>query len=132
MTEVVCVKVDNLRLNGYKDLEQWMSNPNNIYVGRRGRIFIHTDNGKRIFHYPGNKWQNPYNLKNYSVRESLILYVNHLFESKLIYDIDELRGKNLGCFCKNHKENGIPICHAQVLSDLLNNCYHILEKNIRQ
>lgn len=93
MTTVVCVKVDNLRLNGYTDLEQWMSDPNNIYVGRRGRIFIYNDAEKRIFHYPGNKWENPYKLKDYSTRESLVLYIKHLFESKLIYDIDELRGK---------------------------------------
>ena len=132
MSTVRCVKVDNLRQNGYTDLDQWMSDKNNLYVGRRGRIFIYTGTEKRIFHYPGNKWQNPYNLKDYSVKESLTRYVNHLFESKLIYDIDELRGKNLGCFCKNHKKNGIPICHAQVLDDLLNKCYPILEKIIQK
>ena len=82
MSTVRCVKVDNLRQNGYTDLDQWMSDPNNLYVGRRGRIFIYTGTEKRIFHYPGNKWQNPYNLKDYSVKESLTLYVNHLFESK--------------------------------------------------
>ena len=39
-TRAVCIKVDNLRKMGYTDLEQWLLDPNNLYTGRRGRIFI--------------------------------------------------------------------------------------------
>ena len=56
----VSVKVAELRSAGYVDFETWLKDSRNVYVGRRGRIFIHNDGGKRIFHYPGSKWQNPY------------------------------------------------------------------------
>ena len=59
-TLAVSVKVAELRASGYADFEAWLKDPKNLYVGRRGRIFIHTDGRKRIFHYPGSKWQNPY------------------------------------------------------------------------
>ena len=128
MTNVVCIKVNNLRKIGYENLEEWLANPDNIYTGRSGRIFI-TENGiARYFAYNGSKWQNPYSLKHYSNQESLILYVYHLLKSNLIYDIDELRGKNLGCFCSKHKQNGIPTCHAQVLAELLDKCYELVKK----
>ena len=81
MTNVICIKVSNLRKIGYENLEEWLANPNNIYTGRSGRIFI-TENGvRRYFAYRGNKWQNPYSLKNYSNKESLILYVLSSFEN---------------------------------------------------
>lgn len=35
-----CIKVDNLRKNGYENLKTWMDNSDNMYVGRKGRIFI--------------------------------------------------------------------------------------------
>lgn len=41
---VVNVKVANLRPQ-YKDLKDWMSKPDNVYIGRKGVIFI---NGKRF------------------------------------------------------------------------------------
>lgn len=133
MATVTCLKVGNLRTQGYDNLREWMSNPNNVYTGRRGRIFI-TKNGQReIFHYTHSKWQNPFKLKDYNVNESLKLYVLHLFKSGLIYDIEELRGKNLGCYCEKHYDNdGTPVCHAQVLADLLGKCYKLVEKLIAQ
>ena len=56
----VSVKVAELRAAGYADFEAWLEDSKNLYVGRRGRIFIHTDGSKRIFHYAGSKWQNPF------------------------------------------------------------------------
>lgn len=51
---------------------------------------------------------------------SLLLYVKHLFRSDLIYDINELKGKNLGCFCHSPREEwSKPKCNNQVLVDLL-------------
>jgi hypothetical protein len=35
-----CIKVENLRKNGYDSLKTWMANSDNMYVGRPGRIFI--------------------------------------------------------------------------------------------
>ena len=132
-TRAVCIKVDNLRKMGYKDLEQWLLDQNNLYTGRRGRIFI-TDTetkDKRYFAYAGSKWHNPYTLKDYTLGKSLQLYTIHLFTSGLILEIDELRGKNLGCFCVHqHSDSGSPTCHAQVLVDLVNRCNHIIRPYI--
>jgi hypothetical protein len=47
-----CLKVASLRKKyGDKniDLEKWMAMPNNLYTGRRGRIFIGSGDEKRIF-----------------------------------------------------------------------------------
>lgn len=119
MTTSVCVKVKELRKNGYQDLESWMSDPDNLYVGRRGRIWI-TDpvtKEKKIFHYSDSKWANPYKVGDkpgqYTLEKSIDLYKDHLIASNLIDDIDELEGKRLGCFCLQNKP-----CHAQVLVEL--------------
>ena len=131
MTNVICLKVYNLRKNDFEHLEEWLENPNNVYTGRNGRIFIHENKKRRIFHFKGSKWQNPFNLKEYTLDKSLALYVIHLFQTGLIYDIDELRGKTLGCFCDEQRDhNRNPICHAQILADLLDRCYAPIEKLI--
>jgi hypothetical protein len=123
-TRAICIKVSNLRKEGYSDLREWMQDPNNIYVGRHGRIFIN----KIIFHYPASKWQNPFKLKDYSVNDALSLYTLHILNSDLIYDLEELRGKNLGCFCDHQKDKyGVPTCHAQVLVDLLEKCFPLVQ-----
>lgn len=115
MTTTQCIKVAALRKKSGDDdmnLEKWMSNPNNVYVGRRGRIFIGSGNDKKIFNYPGSKFANPYKVgkEGYTLDESLELYEEYLKNSGLINEIEELRGKNLGCFCD---QNGK--CHAKVL-----------------
>lgn len=107
-----CIKVDSLRKK-FKDkdisLEKWMNMPGNLYVGRRGRIFI---NGE-IFHYKDSKWGNPFTLKNYSIDKSLELYKNHILNSKLKDELIELNGMTLGCFCDQSGK-----CHAKVLVEL--------------
>ena len=111
-----CIKVKELRKIGYPNLKVWMKNPNNLYVGRHGRIFI-TDsitNEKKIFHYSKSKWHNPYKVGKkegqYTLDDSLKLYNVYLFNSGLIKDINELEGKILGCFCD--PEN---MCHSKLL-----------------
>jgi len=110
-----CVKVGNLRKLHGPDvtLEKWLLDPNNVYVGRHGRIFI----DKEIFHYPGSKWANPYPLKKYTLDESLELYRDYItskIEGDPNYNLSELRGKNMGCWC-DHKDR----CHVDVLLSLL-------------
>lgn len=113
----VCVAVAKLRPR-YQDLEEWMNDPQNLYVGRHGRIFI-TDpvtKERRIFHYPASKWANPYKVgKDYTLDESIAKYQEHLKTSGLLSQIRELEGKRLGCFCDQSE-----ICHAQILADLAN------------
>ena len=129
MTQKVCVKVNNLRKLGYESLKEWIADEKNLYVGRRGRIFITSESDfpfgkKEIFHYKGSRWQNPYKVTGKlakAVEDSLRLYKKHLKESGLIEEISELEGLNLGCFC-----NDSDLCHAQLLVDLLD------EKKIHQ
>ena len=99
------------------NLETWMNDERNVYVGRAGRIFIGSGANKRIFHYAGSKFANPYKVKphgEYTTQKSLDLYKKYLVSSGLINDIEELRGKNLGCFCDQSGE-----CHAKILAKYL-------------
>lgn len=114
-----CIKVSSLRktYGSDIDLKKWIEMPENLYVGRNGRIFI-TDKetkDKNIFHYKGSKWANPFKVgdKDYKLEESLKLYKEHVVNTGLINDIDELGGKVLGCFCDQN--NG---CHAKILMEL--------------
>lgn len=45
--------------------------------------------------------------------ECLVLYEHYLRNSKLVNDIEELRGKTLGCWCKPKK------CHGDVILKIL-------------
>jgi hypothetical protein len=116
MERRVCVKVGNLR-NVYKNkdisLREWLSDENNIYVGRSGRIFIN----KEIFHYKGSKWANPYTLKEYKIDECLKLYKAYI-ESKIkndpdLYNLNELANKKLGCWCDKTE------CHIDILIEII-------------
>lgn len=115
-TEAVCIKVASLRTHGYTDFEDWLAYKRNVYTGRHGRIFIHNSDGtKRVFHYGASKWANPHKVdKEHSVKKAVELYLEYLFTSGLIKDLEELRGKRLGCFCHEAP------CHAMLLADLLN------------
>lgn len=52
---VVNVRVTNLRPR-HKNLSEWMKDPNNVYIGRGGIVFI--DNKRFPKH--DSKWANPY------------------------------------------------------------------------
>lgn len=128
MSKSVCIKVSNLRKLKYKSLKDWLENKDNLYVGRRGRIFIKENNESKIFHYKESKWANPYPVKgNMTLKNSLLFYVNNLIATRKIKDINELSGKTLGCFCEIHEKNGIPTCHARVLVHLLTKCKDIID-----
>ena len=106
-----------------------------MYVGRMGRIFI----DKKIFHYQGSKWQNPYTVAKYGLDESLKKYKEHLekpgwrqriLRDKTYYEgsdilMDDLHElyeyKELGCYCEECNKNSCLTekCHAQVLVNLL-------------
>lgn len=122
-TRSVCIKVKNLRSKGFNSLKEWLANENNVYTGRRGRIFI----DKQIFHYPQSKWHNPFTIKDVpDIKENLRRYKEYLLSSELIYDIEELRGKNLGCFCENEGDDYV--CHTHVLLELLNESFNLTKR----
>lgn len=110
-TQVVNVKVQFIRPR-YKNLEDWMSDPNNIYIGRQGVVFI---DGKR---FPPEKspFANPFKIDKNNNREQVVekykQYIIHKVEKKEI-DLSLLKNKRLGCWCKPEQ------CHGDVLVELL-------------
>lgn len=118
VTTTQCLKVASLRRETDDpdiNLKKWLKDPNNVYVGRYIRIFIGSGESKKAFHVKGSKFGNPFKTKDYSLKASLKLYEKHLRTSGLINEIEELRGKNLGCFCDQSGD-----CHAKVLTKYLN------------
>lgn len=69
-----------------------------------------------------SKWGNPYSHKDgtlakfkvASVDEAISSYRDYLLESPLKDDLEELRGKTLGCWCAPNP------CHGDVLVELAN------------
>lgn len=65
-----------------------------------------------------SKWHNPFVVgKHGDVTEVLFQYENHVRNSYLINDIDELYGKTLGCWCAPN------YCHGHILQKLLREKY---------
>ena len=65
---------------------------------------------------PQSKWHNPFTVKEYGTN-AIILYEQYIRSSPLMKDIEELRGKTLGCWCKPNP------CHGDVLVKILNERY---------
>lgn len=123
----VCVKVASLRSmrpRSYDNIFEWMSAPNHVYVGRAGRVSVKSKNGgsPSVRWYAGSKWQNPFPINKEAKEPAkeldrvLTLYKAHLYQkrkdgTRLVDEIDELRGKVLGCFCDQSHP-----CHAQILA----------------
>jgi hypothetical protein len=123
-TAAVCIKAGSLRKmtpRSYENLRHWMADPRNVYVGRYGRIFIKDPKTGEtaIYHYKGSKWGNPFTVEEHGLAEALRRYKAHLYSvrpdgTRLVDQIEELRGKKLGCFCDQSQP-----CHAQILVDAL-------------
>ena len=118
-TKVVNVKVTHIRPE-YDNLKSWCSNPENIYIGRRGIVFVNTDDGgKERFPKKDSIFANPYKVgKKHTLDESLELYEKNLAERldnepDLVHELLLLQGKQLGCWCKPNK------CHGDILLKLI-------------
>jgi len=113
---VVNVRVKNIRPR-YQDLEEWMKNPKNVYVGRRGVVII---NGRR-FPPKDSMFANPFKIDTDNPREIVIKKYKKYIIEKIKNDENyetaflNLKGKNLGCWCAPEP------CHADVLMKLLDN-----------
>lgn len=106
---VVNVKVAHIRPK-YNNLKEWMEDENNVYIGRRGIVFV---DGVR-FPSKDSIWCNPYKITADRDRNKVIeLYTQHL-ENQLknpmmVNELLKLKGKTLGCWCK---PDG---CHGDIL-----------------
>ncbi len=87
-----------------------------VYIGRRINM--------GGWNLSASKWQNPYKPGvDGTIQEVLVLYEKHIRESGLINSLEELRGKELGCWCKfsphRTSEDNNTYCHGEVLMKLL-------------
>jgi hypothetical protein len=119
-TQLVNLHVKDLRKytdkNGrkYDNLREWLSFKENVYIGRRGRIFIN----KEIFTYKGSIWENPFTVGKDGtideVRDKYYQYITNKIHTENLYnELLELKGNVLGCWCCPNK------CHGDVILYLL-------------
>jgi hypothetical protein len=113
-TNIINVKVSNIRPR-YNNLEEWINESNNVYIGRKGIIFI---NNKR---YPqhDSMWHNPFKISNNQTRYDVIkkykkYIVSRIWKENLFSELKKLNNKTLGCWCKPEQ------CHGDVLVELIN------------
>ena len=107
---VVNLKKAELEKVGYHDIDEWLSEPNHLYIGRG-------------MHYPHltvdqSKWRNPFPAKTYGRNKCMEMYEDYLRNSELYDCLEELEGKTLGCWCYPEP------CHGEVLLRLLEEKKH--------
>ena len=98
-----------INLHNVSDVNLWLENDNNIYVGRPNQ------------YDPEAKWGNPHKLDELNDelndRQRVVkLYKQYILENKeLLSNVHILKGKILGCWCSPS------LCHAQILHELAGN-----------
>lgn len=115
-TTIVNVQKKNIEKNGYNNLKEWCEDDNNVYIGRKGIVFIN----KERYPKENSLFHNPFKInKNIDRDEAILNYKIHLLTSlkenkELQNDFNKLRGKTLGCWCKPEQ------CHGDTIIELLN------------
>lgn len=111
-TKIVNVKVSHIR-PAYANLREWCEDPNNVYIARKGIVFI---DGAR---YPprDSPFANPYRIGVDGItRETCLIKYEEYIRAKIVLgyvDIDTLRDKVLGCWCKPDR------CHGDILLKIM-------------
>ena len=124
-TTICNVKVSFIRPK-YLNLKEWISDQSNVYIGRKGVVFI---DGQR---YPKQDsiWCNPFKIGRDGRREEVINkykdYILNQLEGnvEMRKELKTLKNKNLGCWCVSSQFESYPfrelVCHGQILINLLN------------
>ena len=111
---VVNCKVKHIRPQ-YQNLQEWMNDDNNVYIGRAGIVFI----DKVRFPKQSSPFCNVFKVGKDGTRDDVIkkyrTYITDKLkkEPELKKELIKMKGKNLGCWC--HPEP----CHGDVLLDLI-------------
>lgn len=105
-----------------QNLKEWMCDPQNVYIGRRGVVFVDDPRGGKMRWPPTDSvWANPFKVAkddDASRNECIERYRQHLRNKMDAGEITkemilDLRGNTLGCWCK-------PLaCHGDVLIETL-------------
>ena len=107
MTTIVNISKKTLNKRGINDFQEWSERDNTLYIGRNMDFYV-----KGTFQ---SKWHNPFPVKKYGRDKCLELFEEYIKNNKLLYNnLDELKGKELGCWCKPE------LCHGDILIKLLN------------
>ncbi len=112
-TNIVNVKVKNIRPK-YDNLEEWINDKNNVYIGRKGVVFIN----KVRYPKEDSIWCNPFKIDEDNNREDVIkkykkYIIKKINDENLLNELMKLKGKNLGCWCSPEA------CHGDVLKKLI-------------
>lgn len=113
-TERVCIK------GKYRDvlLKEWLSDPNNVYIGRQFPGFMLKC--KRLDdmsppNLPKSEFANPFTVKEHGREKCLKLYRKHIEGNEALKKkLRKLKGKTLGCFCTPEED-----CHGDILIELI-------------
>lgn len=111
---VINCKVAHIRPK-YKNLQEWMEDKNNVYIGRAGVVFIN----KQRFPKQSSNFSNPFKLNKDGTRDEVIekyekYIIKKLEEDNLLQkELLEMKGKNLGCWCAPEH------CHGNILLKLI-------------
>ena len=111
---VVNCKVKHIRPE-YTDLQDWMNDENNIYIGRRGVVFIN----KNRFPEKSSNFANPYKIGKDGTREEVLeKYKEYIIDKinndhELMRELNSMKGKTLGCWCFPER------CHGNILLELI-------------
>ena len=96
-------------------LKNWMSDDNNVYIGRKNIVII----DKRRYPEKDSLFQNPFKVgKDGTLDEVLEKYESYLKvkleDEEFREELLNLKGKRLGCWCKPDR------CHGDILLKYLN------------
>jgi len=87
------------RVVNIKDDPSIIHHPDFVYIGR----------ANRYYGLPESKWANHYREGRDGTRDEVILKYLQNMPPELLADIEELRGKILGCWCKPFNCHGDPL-----------------------
>ena len=110
-SQLANVKVKYIRPK-YNNLKEWMNDENNIYIGRKGIVFI---DGER-FPKNNSEFYNPFKINSNNSRDDVCLLYKNYIKSKIDkneIDITKLKNKTLGCWCFPEQ------CHGDILIEKL-------------
>jgi len=129
-TSVVNVKVAFIRPE-YDNLKEWMAGEGNVYIGRKGIVFITSSDGNKE-RYPKTDsiWANPFKVESEDKRSSAIEQYETYIRGKLASgeisrdELEKLRNCTLGCWCRSSQSAYEPDrtrwdCHGFVILQLL-------------
>ncbi len=117
LTNVVNVRVSNIRPK-YQSLKEWMEDKNNIYIGRKGVVFIEGKAKKVRYPKEDSIWANPFKITENQSRNDVIslyeIYIRKKIENENLQTyLLSLKGKSLGCWCFPE------VCHGNILVKLI-------------